>query len=189
VLTKDEITAAAGERNRLVEVEHFVDGAAIDPVFYDRTYYLGARDEEGPYRLLRDALARTGRAGIGRWTFHNREYLVAVRALDGILALHTMRFADELVDPGELDVPDPAKVPGDREVEMAGALVESLHGDFDPERFSDTYRERILDFLERKRRGEAPEPEPAPEPERSDDLLAALQASLDAGKSGKGGKG
>jgi DNA end-binding protein Ku len=79
-------------------------------------------------------------------------------------------------------VPEPAKAPGDREVDMAGALVESLHAEFEAERFSDEHRERILAFLERKRRGEAPEPEPAPEPERSDDLLAALQASLEGAK-------
>ena len=80
----------------------------IDPVFYDRTYYLGAGETGADaYRLLHDALVKAERAGIGRWVFHNREYLVAIRPLDGVLALHTMRFADELVELGDLDVPEP----------------------------------------------------------------------------------
>ena len=78
--SKDEIDAAAGDRSHLIELEEFVDADQIDPVFYDRTYYLGAGDDgEDAYRLLHDALEQTERVGIGRWVFHNREYLAAVR--------------------------------------------------------------------------------------------------------------
>jgi DNA end-binding protein Ku len=184
VLEKEEIDAAAGSRSRLLEVEEFVDADAIDPVFYDRTYYLGVRDAEDAYRLLHAALEKTGRAGLARWVFHNREYLVAIRAHDGGLAMHTMRFHDELVDPSKLDIGTPSRKPSDREVEMAGALVESLHADFDPETLTDTYREHVLEYLDAKRKGKAPEPKKAKPPEASDDLLAALEASLKAG--GKG---
>ena len=112
LLGKEEVDAAAGERSRLIELDEFVRAAEIDPVFFDKTYYLGVGDKGADaYRLLHDALGRCGRAGIGRWVFHNREYLVAIRPLDGVLALHTMRFADELVDPGELDVPSPSRKP------------------------------------------------------------------------------
>jgi DNA end-binding protein Ku len=183
VLEKDEIDAAAGSRSRLLEVEEFVDADAIDPVFYDRTYYLGVRDAEDAYRLLHAALEKTGRAGLARWVFHNREYLVAIRAHDGGLAMHTMRFHDELVDPSKLDIGTPSRKPSDREVEMAGALVESLHADFDPETLTDTYRQHVLEYLDAKRRGEAPEPKKAKPPEASDDLLAALEASLKGAKS------
>ena len=117
VLDKDEIAAAAGDGAHRIDVEHFVDVGEIDPIFFDRTYYLGAgKDGAGPYRLLRDALERTGRAGIGRFTFHDREYLTAVRARDGVLVLHTLRFADEIVPGSEIDVPKPGRGPGEREV-------------------------------------------------------------------------
>jgi DNA end-binding protein Ku len=182
VLEKEELDAAAGTRNRLIDVEHFVDGAAIDPVFYEKTYYLGAREAEDAYRLLHAALQRSGRTAIGRWVFHNREYLVAVRPLDGVLGMHTMHFHDELVDPGEIDVAEPDRKPSKREIEMAASLVDNLHARFKPEKFDDEYRERVLGYLEAKRKGKAPKIEPAKEPEVSDDLLAALQASIDKGK-------
>jgi DNA end-binding protein Ku len=179
VLTQEEIDAAAGPRSRLIALEQFVCRADVDPVFYDKTYYLGAgEDGADAYRLLHDALERSGRAGLGRWVFHNREYLVAVRSLDGVLALHTMRFADELVPAEELDVPEPSRAPGQREVEMAGRLVDSLHERFTPSAFRDTHRERVLEFIERKADGEKLEPAAPSEPESSGDLMAALEASL-----------
>src|SRR5215213_7057101 len=128
VLEKDEIAAAAGDPAHVIDVESFVETTAIDPVFYAKTYYLGAGAKGGDaYRLLHDALERTGRAAIGRFTFHNREYLAAIRAREDVLVLHTMRFADELVGANEFDVPDAGRKPDAREVKMAGQLVESLH--------------------------------------------------------------
>ncbi len=184
LLEKEEIDAAAGERSRLLDIEEFVDADAIDPVFFDRTYYLGAREAEDAYRLLHAALDRTGRAGLARGVFHNREYLVAIRSVGGALAMHTMRFHDELVDASELEISAPSRKPTDREIKMAGTLVETLQVDFDPKMLTDEHRKTILDYLDAKRRGEAPEPEPYEPAEPTDDLLAALQASID-----KGGKG
>jgi DNA end-binding protein Ku len=181
VLDKEEIDAAAGERSRLLEIEEFVDAAAIDPVFYDRTYYLGARDAPDAYRLLHAVLDQTGRAALARWVFHNREYLVAIRSIGRVLALHTMRFHDEIVDASTLDIPSPKRAPTDREIEMAGTLVDSLSNDFDPKMLTDEHRKTVLDYLDAKRRGKAPKPQPPKPAEPSDDLLAALQASLDAG--------
>ena len=192
LLSKEEIAAAAGERAHLVALEEFVRSDEIDPVHYDRTYYLGAGKEgEDAYRLLHDALEKASRAGIGRWVFHNREYLVAVRPVDGALALHTMRFADELVSADQLDLPTPSRAPNKREVEMAVKLVESLHGEFDPSAFHDSYRERVLELIAAKARGEepaAPEPE---EPQDAPDLMAALEASLSGspGSAGRSGNG
>jgi DNA end-binding protein Ku len=178
VLEDDEIKAAAGDRGKVVHIEVFVDANEIDPVFYDKTYYVGSREDKDPYRLLHEALKRTGKAGIGRFTFHNREYLVAVRALDGVLALHTMRFHDEVVEADELDVDKPGKDPSKREVEMAGQLVTSLHREFDPADYEDSYREAVLDLIKRKAKGEDTSPaEPEPEEEPTD-LEAALKASL-----------
>src|SRR3954467_4201998 len=159
VLEKEELDAAAGEQSRLIEVEEFVCAADIDPVMYDKTYYLGTQDDgKDAYRLLHDALEKPGRAGIGRWVFHNREYLVAFRPLDegdadGVLAMHTMRFHDELVAAKDLDLPSPSRKPKKNELDMAGKLVESLADDFDPEKFEDTYRERLLEYIEAKAEG------------------------------------
>lgn len=185
VLEKDEIAAAAGDRAHVIELEEFIHTEEIDPDFFERTYHLGAqgKDAREPYRLLHDGLAKSGRTGLGRWVFHNREYLVAVRAVDEVVALHTMRFAAELVDPHKLDVPRAKRSPTKREVEMAGRLVDSLHGTFEPDEFSDSYRERVLALIEAKARGETPEIEPPQPREHDTDLAAALQASLSGSRS------
>src|SRR3954463_15414326 len=131
VLEKEELDAAAGSASRLVEIEEFVCAADVDPVMFDKTYYLGAQDSgKDAYRLLCDALAKADRAGIGRWVFHNREYLVAVRAYDGVIAMNTMRFHDELVPAKDLDLPSPQRKPKKQELDMARKLLESLDADF-----------------------------------------------------------
>jgi DNA end-binding protein Ku len=179
LLTQEEIDAAAGDGAHLVELDEFVCAAEIDPVYYQRTYFLGAGDDgRDAYRLLHDALQRTDRVGLGGWVFHNREYLVAVRSLDGVLALHTMNFHDELVDPGSVEVGRPSKAPTKREVEMAGKLVESLHAHFKPDEFEDSYRQRVLDLIEAKARGEEPDVTEPPQETESADLASALEASL-----------
>lgn len=179
VLTKDEIAAAGGANAKLIDVEHFVPGADIDPVFYDKTYYLGAGDDgEDAFRLLRKALEESGKVAIGRWVFHDRERLVAVRPLDGVLGMATLNFHDEVVEPDELDLPSPQKNPTDRELQMATKLVNSLKAKYEPHKYSDSYRDAVLAVVERKRKGEeidTSEPEPKEEP---DDLAAALEASL-----------
>jgi DNA end-binding protein Ku len=186
VLEKDEIAAAAGDGAHRIDVEHFVDAAAIDPIFFEKTYWLGAgKDGAQAYRLLREALERTGRAGIGRFTFHDREYLTVVRARDGVLVLHTLRFADELVPGGEIDVPAPGRGPGDREVKMAARLIDTLHASFDPADYEDEYRAAVLAIVERKRKGEEIVPEEEPAAEDAPDLMATLQASLDGARKGR----
>ncbi|MFZ0040940.1 MAG: Ku protein, partial [Solirubrobacteraceae bacterium] len=183
LLSQEEIDAAAGEHSRLIELDEFVRAAEIDPVYYERTYYLGVgKDGADAYRLLHDALERSQRIGIGRWVFHNREYLVAVRCAGDGLALHTMNFDDELVDADSLDLPKPSRAPSKREIEMAGTLVDSLHDRFKPEDFEDSYRQRVLDLIAAKARGEEPELPEAPQEAEMPDLEAALEASL-AGRS------
>ena len=185
VLDKDEIAAAAGDGAHRIEVEHFVDAGEIDPVFFDRTYWLGAgKDGAQPYRLLHDALEQTGRAGIGRFTFHDREYLAAIRARDDVLVLHTLRFADELAVGEDVEVATPNRGPGDREVKMAAQLIDTLHEKFRPERYEDEYRAAVLKVIEAKAKGEAIEPEDQPAADDSSDLMAALEASLDGSRKG-----
>src|SRR3954469_16624797 len=171
-LTKDEIAAAAGENAKLIDVEHFVAGEDIDPIFYEKTYYLGAGDDgEDAFRLLRAALEKSEKVAIARWVFHDRERLVAVRPYEGVLALDVLNFHDEGVEPDDLALPSPQKNPTDRELEMAGKLVKSLQAKFEPHKYKDTHREAVLAVIERKRKGEdidVSEPEPK---EETDDLM------------------
>jgi DNA end-binding protein Ku len=178
VLEKDEIKAAAGDRGKIVELTEFVDAAEIDPVFYEKTYYVGSREDADPYRLVFEALKKSGRAGIGRFTFHDREYLVAVRALDEVIAMHTMRFHDEVVEADELELGTPSKKPSKREVEMATKLIDTLAEKFDASDYEDTYRESVLALIKRKSKGEEIDLDAQEEPEHGDDLMAALEASL-----------
>ena len=187
VLEKEEIKAAAGDRGKVVHLDEFVEAAAIDPVFYDKTYYLGSRDDADAYRLLHDVLRRSDRAGIGRFTFHDREYLVAVRALDGVMALHTLRFHDEVVAGRDLELGAKGRKPSSREIQMAEQLVDSLHESFDARRYEDTYREAVLDLIKRKAAGEEIDLMEQEEPDQGTDLAAALEASLGRGKRKAGG--
>jgi len=178
-LTDDEIAAAAGAQTRLLEVDHFVPADAIDPVFYERTYYLGAGDDgKDAYALLAAALERSGRAGVGRWVFHNRERTVIIRPLADVLALHTMRFAADLVDPGSLKLPSVSRKPVKKEIDMAGKLVKGLHTDFDPSAYADEHRREVEKLIARKASGKQIEAPEEPEEEQADDLMAALEASL-----------
>jgi DNA end-binding protein Ku len=188
VLTNDEIKAADQPKRKAVELEDFVPGEEIDPVYFDKPYDLAPqKGAETAYAMLHKALEKTGRVGIGRVVLRTKEQVVAVRAAeDGLLRMHTMHASDEIVDAKDLDVPKSRKKPAKREVEMAGRLVDGLGADFDPKRYKDTYRKRVLDLIKKKAAGKEikfEEPEP---PEPSDDLLAALEASL--GNGGKKGK-
>ena len=179
-LSKEEIATADGPGAHMIEIEHFAGREEIDPVYYDRAYRLGpGKLGDESYLLLHAALKRSERVGIGRFVFHNKAHLVALRALEDVIALHTMRFADELVPAGDLEIPTPQRKPSKLEVSAARALVDQLSSSFQPDEYEDTYRAALLELIERKARGEtiaAPEPvEIAPE----DDLLGALQASLE----------
>jgi DNA end-binding protein Ku len=182
VLSKEEAQAADGKRAKVIDIEDFVADEQIDPVYYDHPYYVGPQEGgEHAYSVVMKALERAGKVGIGRFVLRSREQLVALRPHDGILSLTTMRFHDEVVEPDDVDIEQPKKAPGDREIEMAAKLVESLSAEFEPAKYKDTYREAVLELIERKARGEEIElrkPEPAEPP---DDLLAALEASLSGG--------
>ena len=186
VLEPDEIKAAAGDRGKVVDLIDFVDAAAIDPVFYEKTYYVGSADAKDAYRLLHDALRKSGRAGIGRFTFHDREYLVAVRALDEVMVLHTLRFHDEVVGGDELEIERAGRNPSASEVKMAARLIDSLHRDFNPEDYEDSYRASVLDLLKRKASGKEIDLLEQEEPDHGDDLMAALEASVGSGGGRRG---
>ena len=178
VLERDEVKAAAGDRGKVIHLREFVAAEDIDPMFYERTYYLGAREDADAYRLLLEAIRKTGRAGIGRFSFHDREYLVALRAGADGLVLHTLRFHDELVGADELEIGAPAKAPAAAEAKMAGQLVDTLAADFAPADYEDEYRAAVLELIARKAKGEEIDIAAEEEPEPGDDLMAALEASL-----------
>jgi DNA end-binding protein Ku len=184
VLTKEEVAGADPSGGKVIALEDFVAAEEIDPIFYDRAYYVGAqKDGEAAYRVLQEAMGRCGRVGIGRFVFHNKEQLVALRARDDLLTLHTMRFHDEVVAGKDIDVPSPQKKPAKREIDMAGSLVSSLDTRFRPERHEDTYRASVKKLIDRKARGQEIEFPERHDTELAPDLLmAALEASVGKGK-------
>lgn len=184
-LTKEDLQAAEGSRAKVVDIEEFVPAAEIDPVYYQQPYYVGPQEGgEHAYEVVRKALEKSGRVGIGRFVLRSKEQLVALRPLDGVMGLFTLRFADELVESKSVDYEEAKKSPGNREVDMAAKLVDALRAEFKPEKYHDTYSEAVMKIVEAKAKGETidlPEVEAA---EPSDDLMAALEASLSgAGKS------
>jgi DNA end-binding protein Ku len=188
VVTPDELEALDPEKTRSIDIEDFVDESEIDPIYYDHPYYLApATGAEKAYRLLLDAMAQAGKVAIARVVIRNKEQLVAIRPSDDVLTMSTMNFADEVVPPEKLDEigeSDGSKEKTTkRELDMAQQLIDSLTTDFDPTKYHDTYRERVLDLIERKAAGEeiAAPPE-APEPAPVPDLMAALEASLQEAK-------
>jgi DNA end-binding protein Ku len=184
VVSNDELKAADAPRRKAVELEDFVPAGQIDPIYFDKPYNLAPqKGAEDAYALLVAALEKTGRVGVGRVVLRTKEQVVAVRpAGKGALRMHTMHAADEIVGADELEVPKPKKKPAKREIDMAAALVDQLAAEFDPKRYKDTYRKRLLKLIEQKAKGKEIKLEKAEPPEPSDDLMAALQASVDAGK-------
>jgi DNA end-binding protein Ku len=192
-LSKDEMAALAPEKTRAIDVLDFVDIEEIDPMFFDSPYYLGPSEgAEKAYSLLAAAMESSGKAAITRFVFRNKEHLAALRASDGVLTLTTMRFADEVMPPSELDDALPDKKPkvAKREREMAEQLIDSLSTTFEPTAYRDEYREQLLALIERKAEGKeivAPEVE-APKETKAPDLMAALEESIAAAKGKDGGK-
>jgi DNA end-binding protein Ku len=193
-LTKEELEALAPEKSRAIEVLDFVDLEQIDPIYFDSPYYLGpAEGAEKAYSLLTKAMRESGKVAIARFVFRNKEHLAALRPADEALTLTTMRFADEVVPPSELEDVLPSGKPkvAKREVEMAEQLIDSLTREFDPSAYRDEYREQLLALIERKAEGKdvlaAPETE-APAPTKAPDLMAALEESIAAVKGKSDGK-
>jgi DNA end-binding protein Ku len=189
LITPDELETLEPEKSRTIDIEDFVDLSEIDPVYYDHPYYLVPdKGAAKAYGLLLNAMKESGRVAIARVILRSKEQLVAIRpGHEGtVLLMETMIFADEVVPTGDIDgLPDAEELQvSEREVAMAQQLIESLVTDFEPERYKDEYREKVLELIERKASGEeitaAPE---APAPAKVPDLMAALEASLAAVRS------
>ena len=182
LIEDDEIQSLRPKGSHAIEIEEFVDLDEIDPLFFEQPYYL-VPDERGskPYKLLVEAMTELNKVAIGRIVMRSKERLVAIRPLDGMLCIETMRYADEVVARDNLMPEDEEAVElTDRERTMAQQLVESLASDkFDASKYHDEYREQLLDLIERKAAGEEIVAEPEAEaPAKVLDLVAALEASL-----------
>jgi DNA end-binding protein Ku len=189
VVEKTELEAMAPKSTHTIEIEDFVDLAQIDPIYFEQPYYvLPDKKAAKPYRLLVEAMTQLQKVAIGRIVIRSKEHLVAIRPLDGLLCVETMRYDDEIVARSGLGVPADDVDVSKRELDMARQLIESLSGDFEPDKYQDQYREELLSLIERKAAGEEIVAEPAARaPAKVLDLMAALEASLErAGGPAKG---
>jgi DNA end-binding protein Ku len=185
----DELAEFNPRATRTIDIEDFVALDEIDPIYYDNTYYLAPEDSEGArkaYGLLLRAMEDQGKVAIGRLVMRNKQYLAAIRPLDKVLAVSTMRFHDEVVAPADIEaIPTGRLAPRAQpaEVKMASQIIDSMSREWDPKRYEDTYRVQVLDFLKKKAAGEEIVVEEEPEEQSQvTDLMAALEASLQAAK-------
>ena len=191
LVTDEELESVEPGRTRTIDITDFVDLSEVDPIYFQKTYYLAPRGDgaDRSYELLHQAMSATNRVGIATLVMRSKEYLVAVRPQEKILALETMYFADEIRDPVEATGYEPTgRTAKPREVTIARQLIESMTTDWDPERYRDTYRERVEELIESKRNGEEIEAAaPAPRASKVVDLTEMLRQSVEQAK-GRGAK-
>jgi DNA end-binding protein Ku len=191
MVAPEELEALRPEQSRTIDIEHFVDLEDIDPVYFERSYYLAPQRGAGaekPYALLLAAMERAGKVGVGRFVLRSKEYLAAIRPVRGILGLETMFYDDEVRTADDIDIGSAGAgaAPSGRELEVAVRLIELLATGWDPTRYQDEYRQRVLDLIEGKLQAEGlhVQEEPALPAATAGvtDLMAALKASVEAAK-------
>ena len=180
LMTDEELESVSPERSRTIEIVEFIDMKEVDPVYYDHPYYLvPSKGGEKAYRLLIEVLHRTNKAGLAKFVLAEREYLVAVTPRDGALALTTLHYSEEILPDEDLS-PKKGKIAAEEESRVKKS-VEQMVEDFNPEKYADERRKRIMDLLEAKAKERAPVEAPAVEEEEGegpDDLVAALEESM-----------
>jgi DNA end-binding protein Ku len=182
MLDQDELDSVAPGRSRSLEIQTFVDVDEVDPIHYQKTYYLGPTDKDTAktYGLLRDAMVKSDKAAVGNFVMRGKEYLALIRAHGDLLVLETMYFADEIRDAKKevADLPGPVSGRG-KELKMAQELIGSMSGQWRPGDYRDTYTDRVNDLIEAKRHDhEVTVADEAPEPTKVIDLMEALQRSV-----------
>jgi DNA end-binding protein Ku len=188
LIEPEELDALDPKATHTIDVEAFVNQDEIDPIFYDSSYYLApATGGARPYRLLLEALAAENKVAIARVVLRSKQQLCALRAAGDVIALSTMLWGDEVNSPDSLDGLEGAEPASDKELKMARQLIGMQSASFDPADYKDEYRERVLALIEQKANGEEITPPPAEEAAKpAPDLMAALEASLAAVRSGSG---
>jgi DNA end-binding protein Ku len=186
VLTDDDFAAVKSEGVKTIEISDFVPYEEIDPIYFERTYYLGpGTGGEKVYALLRAAMEKTKLAALGKYVMRDKQHLGCLRVREGVITLEKMFFHDEIRPVGEI-APKRAK-PAKSELDMATALIAQFKGPFKPEKYEDTYRDALLTIIKAKQKGKTIEAAPVEETEEEPaDLLAALKASVEAAKGRKG---
>jgi DNA end-binding protein Ku len=187
VLLEDEdFDAVPVESSRAIDIQQFVDLDEIDPIYFQKTYYL-VPEETGikAYRLLQEAMSENGKVGIAKVSFRDKEHLSALRFKDEVMVLETMYWPDE-IRPAEFDELEKDVKIRPQEVQMAQSLIENLSDEWDPSAFRDEYREALLEIVEKKAAGEEITVVEEAEPAKVVDLMEALKASVEAAKKGKG---
>jgi DNA end-binding protein Ku len=183
LLEPEDFAAAEGDGSKTIEIEDFVPHEQIDPVYFERTYYLGPQEgAEKVYELLVAAMEQAGLVAVVRFHFRDREQLACLRVREGVLLLEKMYYADE-IRPTD-DVRGRKRKVDKRELDLALDLIDRFRGDFQPTRYEDTYRERLLEVIARKGRGEVVEAPAAEVREAPPDLLAALRESVERARRG-----
>jgi DNA end-binding protein Ku len=182
VLTEEDFDAIPVESSRAIDIVQFVDGDQIDPLYFQKSYYL-VPEETGikAYTLLRQAMSEDGRVAIAKISFRDKEHLATLRFKDNVFVLETMFWPDE-IRAAEFEVLDKKVTVRPQEVQMAKSLIDNLTSDFKPEEFRDDYREGLVSIVEKKIAGEEIEVIPEPEPTKVVDLMEALRASVEATK-------
>ncbi len=187
IIEPGELDALDPEATHTIDLDAFIDLAEIDPIFYDSPYYLAPLETgRKPYALLVKAMEEEQKVGVARFVLRTKQYLAAMRAKDGVLLISTMVYPDEIQPTDaieELDGLEDLSV-SDRELTMARQLIESLSTSFSPDQYSDTYRQQVLDLIERKAAGEdvTSGPQEQREPAPVGDLVAALEKSVQAAR-------
>ena len=185
VLTDEDFDAVKAEGLKTIDISDFVPYEEIDPIYFERTYYLGPQDGgEKVYSLLRESMEQTGLAAIGKYVMRDKQHLGCLRIRDGVIALERLFFHDE-IRPAKEIAPRKSKVP-QAELKMATSLIDQFKTHFEPERYEDTYRDALMKLIKAKQKGETITAVPAAEEEEPADLLAALKASVDAAKKNRG---
>jgi len=183
-MTREEVAELAPERSRVIDVQQFVDVSAVDPIYFESRYYVVPdRDSIAPFRILRQAMAASDRMAIAWFTLRSRRYLSAIRPFRDVMLLTTMVHADEIAA-ASFFLPDADSAPTDKELKMARLLIDTLSGPFEPERYPDEHRQRVLDAIA-ERTPSAAESEAPPSPTRIVDLMAALEASVKAARAAR----
>ncbi len=184
-MADEDFEAAAPDNLKTIDIRDFVPYDEIDPIYFERTYYLGPQPNgERVYALLREAMERSGLAAVAKYVMRDKQNLGCLRVREGIITLEKMYFADEIRPNDEL-APDGAAV-DERELEMALQLIERFSGTFEPDKYEDTYRDALCEIIRAKRKGEEVHVEPPEKPEAAPDLMAALRASLESSRRRRG---
>ena len=180
-MTDEDFATAKVEGYRSIDISDFVPYDEIDPIFFEKTYYLGPQEgSEKVYALLVRAMEESGLAALAKYVMRDRQNLGCLRIRDGVITLEKMYFADEIRPTDDVE-PKGAKVDR-RELEMAAQLIERFTGHFEPEKYEDTYRDALCEIIEAKRKGKEVHAVAPEEPEHPTDIMEALRASLDAAK-------